>query len=208
MPLAVGTIIETVASWLSGPELAECVLHHRVKTAASGTVDEDIFAFSQAAEALFEALTEACMVPTTMLVGTQTRVLPGFAGSGMITSSFSEQVGGVSGEDAGAQECALVTKYTATTTRRGRGRMYIPFVPESFINSGKITTDARTLYEDNFRPLLSDLLEFGSGGDAYAGVYSRTAAEFYPMTFAVLRPVTVTQKRRVNHRQPFAAPPV
>lgn len=205
MGMTPGIIIETVASWLDGPELAECVFHHKVDDGGSGTQEEELHAMAQEVESLLETLTETCMTTTTAFVGTQSRVLPPGLGHGYTRSTFSAQLGEVTGECVGAQECALVAKYTAETTRQGRGRMCIPFVPESFINSGKITVAARTIYETAFRPLLSDKLESGGGASAWAGVYSRTSTQFFTMTFAELRPVTTTQRKRVNRKQPFAA---
>lgn len=205
MSLAAGSIFESVASWLDGPELAECVLHHKIVTAPSGDNNVALDAFTDQIEQDWENVTETCMCASTKLVGVQVRILPPSVGSGFTYSEFSAAVGEVSGENVGAQECAIFSKYTEELSRQGRGRVYLPFVPESFVNSGCLTMAAKGYYEAAMAPLLLENIDFGAGGVAKPGVWSRVGNTFHNMAFAPLRSVTVTQRRRVKRKQPFAA---
>lgn len=206
MPLSVGTVLEVVPSWLDGPELAESVLHYKVKTASSNDVEQDITNIAGAIAALCEALTESCMCTTTLFVGSSGRVIPPSTGAGRIFTAFRTVVGTVSGEVCGAQIAALCSKYTTGITRSHRGRLYVPFVPESSVESGRITDAARTVYLSKLYPLLLNDVSFAGGGVLDPVLYSKTLAAAFEITEAVLRPVVCTQRRRVVHKQPFGLP--
>lgn len=203
MPLAVGAVIECVASWYDGPELAEIIFHHKVTESPSEDSPQAVSAFATAAQNQLEDLTETCMTPTTILVGCSCRVLGTGSGAGQIHSVFSAVVGEVTGPVSGAQSCVLLSKYTNTVSKSGRGRAFIPFVPQSFHESGQLTNDARTLYLAALYPLFLNGIDFGSGGESDPVVYSRKDSTGRKIEEAVLRPVLCTQRRRVIHKQPF-----
>lgn len=204
MGIPVGGIVEVVPSWLDGPELAEAVLHYKIKTESSNDPEQDLTNLASAVNALVGELTETCMTTTSQLVGCSARVLPPTAGAGRIYTYFGTVTGAVSSEVSGAQIAALVSKYTTGYERTDRGRMYVPFVPESFVISGQITDDGRTAYLAALYPFLLNDVSFSGGGVLEPVVYSRKLGTAKDVTDVILRPVVCTQRRRVFHRQPFS----
>ena len=207
MPLQDNSIVETVFTWVDGREVAECVVHHYVDEPGTATPPEALGDIVAKLMGFGEDATQYCMCDTTGFVGCSSRILPGFTHSGRIISAFASQNGTVSGENVGAQEAVVMTKYTDTSTRSGRGRVFIPFVPESFVNSGCVTTEAKTTLETYWDKIILDSFSFEGGGTCKPCVYSRALNTKYAVTSAVTRPVTCTQKRRVVRLQTFAPPP-
>ena len=212
MTVAQNDVFEVVIELQDEAERALVVRHYRVESVTE--TDEEAFLAS-----LTGHIISTCQISVLP-------VLPGTASFTCVTAQritpnptriatgfFPSNSGGVAGGSAPAQSCYLMSIYTARNDRRGRGRMYFPFPPDSFHGSGRIFDSQKLNVDNALNTLVSDDLVLPSGnGTLKPGVWSRgnpaaqppVAAEFNDSVQTILRPVLASQKRRVNHHQSFA----
>jgi hypothetical protein len=203
MASAVGDIWETAIALRDGAEVGEVVVHHKVKTVTdTDTQDVAEAHLSAIAEAVQEILTVANRNVTVCYVISTHRVA-GPSGTTRYFTRFLGMTGGLeSGSSMPAQTAVLVSKYSDTNTRSGRGRMYWPFINSTLVNSGQINNSALLTLDGKFELLLLEDMVNGGGNTMEPVVYSRTDTLGRVITDIVVRPVLAMQKRRVVYNQP------
>ena len=100
--------------------------------------------------------------------------------------------GQVAEDSCPPQAAALVSHYTAFPGRSGRGRSYIPGIPQSHVNSGTWIASFHAAFESAFGFFSIAM----TGADLPLVVYSRTLAVGNVTTYSMLRNVLQTQRRR------------
>lgn len=82
--------------------------------------------------------------------------------------------------------CLVVTLYTNTLTKRGRGRMFISGIPDTFINQGRLNNADATVFV-TFLDLLLSAIQGGAGATFHAAIWSATAGSAQEITSHQLR---------------------
>lgn len=110
-----------------------------------------------------------------------------FTGGGAVT-------GLVAGDELPSYAAVLIQKRTGAAGRPGRGRWYIPFVPELLTNEGIIEPGSVAAYDDLG---IAYFLEHTEGGvTATPAHYSPTDDVLYPILSVQVVSVLATQRRR------------
>lgn len=83
-----------------------------------------------------------------------------------ITSSNASVEGTVSGGEVLPEECSVIfRRYTGQQERNRRGRIFLPFVPETFQNNGRINATGQTAYQALAADLKSQVAGDSIDGD-------------------------------------------
>jgi len=90
---------------------------------------------------------------------------------------------------------AVGTLYTATISARGRGRIHMAGVPRTFAEGGRINNADAATYVTFLDTFLANI-QGGAGATFRPGVWSATAAAFYPITDHQLRSQLRTLRSR------------
>lgn len=115
-------------------------------------------------------------------------------------NNANAQVGQVLGDSCPDYVAAVIRKKTARGGRTGRGRWFMPCVPEAFTNTSALTPGAVTSYG-----LLADTYvdTYVAGGVTFvAAHWSPTDLVFEPLTGYLVAPLLQTQRGRLL-RPPF-----
>jgi len=90
--------------------------------------------------------------------------------------------GQINGDHLPAQDAVVIQKGANASGRPGRGRWFIPLVPEAQTVGNQLTSGGVTAY-DTFRGVLEQLIAL-PGGDTWGlGHYSRKNVSIIPVTF-------------------------
>lgn len=199
--MAANDVWELIASFADGRELGECVFHQKLGTEVTTGANETAEALLAKFDTILAELATAIMTDTTYLIATAAHRVKGANGTTRYYTHYPNAVGGITSEHVGAQRALLVSKYTATNTRSGRGRSYIPFLSSTLETSGRIdSSDMITI-----SAACDDLFEVENTDTENnvwkPVVYSRKLDLSYEIDDMVVRPVLCTQRRRVVHKQ-------
>jgi len=128
---------------------------------------------------------------------------PGGVPSNLVLGAAESIVGGIESEIIPSASAVLISHYTATNNRSGRGRTYLPGLPESSQNEGQIVearwgaiqTAANTAFVGEKGPFLGGDSKFryivhNGDGDTDAG---------YHIVTTIVRPNLATQRSRRAH---------
>lgn len=120
------------------------------------------------------------------------RIKPTIGGTFHLTDGSS---GSVTIDPVAPNVAALATLYSATLSRQGRGRIYIPGVGEDVINRGRITNGGSPQFVA-FLDLLLGTIQAGTGATFVCGVYSKIGNTFSQFTSHELRARLATLRSR------------
>jgi len=119
----------------------------------------------------------------------------------VLTTSAGD--GGFEGEPLPRQVAGLIKVTTDEASRHGRGRMYVPFPPESANTNTGVPSGAYIDALNNLALKLDDLMVVGGGGNTVTlqpVLYNRATNAVIPVTSAGAAPVWATQRRRADVR--------
>jgi hypothetical protein len=121
---------------------------------------------------------------------------------------YSAQAPSILGEAVAAQSAMLFSMYPAPGAEIKSGRNYIPFLFRDQAKEGQILQASVGDLEVSFGSWLLEMLLI-TEGDLKPVLY-RYATDILPAVIVdiaemVLRPVLASQRRRVQHHQPFSA---
>lgn len=102
--------------------------------------------------------------------------------------------GTVSIDTAPPQVCMLATLYSETQGKQGRGRIYIPAVPDTWLTGGTLIVSHGATYVAFLNALMA-VIQAGSGATFQAGVYHE-GGTFHDFTSHKLRSWSHTMRSR------------
>lgn len=124
------------------------------------------------------------------------RVKPSIAGTYVHPISGSGQV---TEDTLPPNNSVLATLYTTNLTRAGRGRIFMPGVPDTFQNRGRLVVAGADLYVDFLAALLLPV-QAGLGATFQAGVCNPPDGDFHDYTSHELRSrVNTLRSRRMEN---------
>lgn len=117
-------------------------------------------------------------------------------------------VGGVSGSDILPEEDAvLLRRRTGLAGRSKRGRVFLPYVPETFQASGTLTQAARTAYS-TFGGLMMSTLSTGTGQDFEPCTVDFKNGALLPLVAVEYVSTTVSRRDRRHPKRLFSYPAI
>lgn len=189
--------------WIrSGPEIACVTTHWGLTNEVEPAVNLTGAALSNAVGARYSSILELVSTASAELVCCESkRVDP--TGSPLFPFFFVAETGAVAGQEGPAQAAILVSKYSGTVSASGRGRMYLPFIAEAIMSSGRLLDDVEPTITAGLDTFFSPLTD-QADNEWNAVIYSKKLAAAFGLNYYVLRPVIATQRRRVDWRQTFS----
>jgi len=200
--MAIGDVYEAQISYQLGSQPILNVIHLEETTAE--TVADPAFGVNTAIYTMLSDTLLDLLSDDARIIGVYTRRIaptPG-APSQLVfgTAEFPVLDGTVVSQRIPSQAAALWSFYTILNTRRGRGRIYIPGIPETHQNDGQMTLAAYGLHV-----IAAGLWVTGPWVPAapYVGewtlaVWSRLALDSNQVLSANVRPNLATQRSRRN----------
>lgn len=180
-----------VMSGTTPGETWSCTLH----TTGAGSLASAQTAFSGAVSAFWTG--ELDSIVTTDVVVTEVSTASLDPATGKQLSRLIDDVslpGVATGEMLPFQCASGVSWRTATATRSGRGRMYLPPLAVSVLDTGRLSTSAVSTISDAVGQLTDSL----DGGGLVLVLLNRTTLVTTPVTSQDVGNVIDTQRRRRN----------
>lgn len=106
------------------------------------------------------------------------RVSPSAGGPIMLTVN---EAGSVAQDSLPPNNCVVISYYSNTLTKRGRGRQYYPGVPKTHNQDGLLPASVESLYNAVGTAMTGTITQGGGVWDI--GVWSRTGSSFAKFTF-------------------------
>lgn len=207
MTNAVGDIWECVAEFGLGSERGSMVFHREVTDVSdtSEIVMGDGIVTSLLTDA--QATVADHMGTDAFLVCTTARRVP----PAEITRTFvnyGTQALSILAKAVAAQSSVLLSMYPEPGGAIKNGRNYMPFLENIQQDAGQILAAGKAALEDSLNTWLLDVMTLTAGN--LKAVLYRYATDIDPAVIveiaeSVLRPVLASQRRRVQHHQPFGA---
>lgn len=201
--MSVGDIYKVEVFYNIGSEITMNVMHWKEVTTSTDPIPAETVAlmvhgiwaaryasllFSQEASVTLivsRRIKPTAGVPSYLIVGTA--IAPAIAGSGV-------------GDPLPSTSAALLSFYTDTHTRRGRGRMFLPGVASGTQNDGQFLAANLALLEAFGGEFENDHVAVGAGTGAWhAVVYSRILGTGQEIVQTVPHSNLATQRSRRNH---------
>jgi hypothetical protein len=202
--MAVNDVWETIATWVHDREQAECVFHHLLSAENQNNTNETAAGLLAELTTHLTDVTNDTMTADTHLVAIATHRVKGAAGTSRYFTSFPVSViGSVTADHVGGIDAVLISKYTATNTRQGRGRMYLPFVSETYVGDGKIKSASLSDLETAVEKILLTIQTDAENNEWTPAVFSKVGNAAAAIEEIVVRPVLVTQRRRSVRKQGY-----
>jgi hypothetical protein len=157
--MAIGDVYELSVQVPVKGEHTFCVLHYRESVACNEAIPakELAVAFRAAAEtAWLDVLSDQAAIACLYV----RRISPS---AGVAWTEIVNEVGNEAGEPIPTTSAALLTQYSATASRRGRGRNYIAGIPENFQDGGLLEDAAIALLQALATELLGPITAATSG---------------------------------------------
>ena len=210
MTIQTGQIVESAFEWSNGPEKGMMCRHYVITDAnetneeafMEGMVDEittlceAITSAISADETVFNCATLQRLKTLIPVAGAATRIFYKF-GLGIPVSANAPA--------KGAQQSAVVSLYPASGSNPKQGRNFFPFLRGDFTEEGQIKNANQATIHNELDKITMDPIVASSIGTLAPVIYSKATELYADILSSVLRPVLATQKRRVDHHQPFRA---
>lgn len=192
MPLPSGSWVRAHLFFRIQDEEAQTTLWF--KPSASFPGGFDIKAYTTELYGVISALYGAVMSNTCVLRGGIIYVNNGsYVASKTITTSVT---GTVVQDSLPGQDAAVVRLHTATGGRKGRGRLFLPGVPETFATESRINATGVTAYEAFIAGLMAMPTQEDLSPSIDWQMFSRTDSTLRPVTYADLNPILCHQRGR------------
>lgn len=203
--MAMFDIWESVLTFIEGREQAEIVIHHKLEAENEADLEDTAIALLTAVTSKANDIMEELNPTTVQMAVATTHRIKGTAGTSRYFTLFPGATGGVSSDSVGAQLAAVFSKYTDNNSPTERGRTFWPFIARSIQNSGQIGLTVALSVQSDLDALYKDGFSDGQTNSWNGCIWSRKDQTGYEITQVVLRPVLALQRRRVQHKQPFAS---
>lgn len=198
--LEVNQVLEAKLYAQSSGQYSVNTRHYRV-TAIAGTGETDVNAAARIETELAPAF-KACLNENANYLGLSLQIIRTIRRPKAVVTAGSGP-GLIEGDALPRQVCGLITVLTDTASRNGRGRMYVPFPPESR-NLATAVPNAEYLGElDSLAIKLDNVLVVGGGGNTASiqpVLYNRVTQAVIPVTGVRVAALWATQRRRSDIR--------
>jgi len=204
--LEVTDVVELKFYARSEGQYSQNVRHYRVTT-LTGTSATDQEAASDFA-GMFPGALRACMCEDASYLGLSTQIIKNTRRP-RILDVTGAAVGTFAGEQLPRQVAGLIRLGSEVASRSGRGRMYVPFPPETANQPNGVPSGAyRALLGDLAALLKTTVVVNGAAGTATLQpiLYNRVTNGRIAITVAVDASVWATQRRRSDVRGGDAPP--
>lgn len=193
--MALNDILQaTIRSNVGGEKIANVI--HFKQTSADGALPQNEDLVAAIIEDLVPALADVMSSDGEIVDAIARRVSPAVGGS--YVGPINE-AGTVAQDTSPTQSCAVATLYSDTLTRKGRGRIHIGAVPDTFITNGCLTNASSATYV-SFLALLLAAIQGGTGATFQAGVFNPDDLTFHAYTAHQLRSTVRTlRSRRISN---------
>ena len=190
--MAVGDVYELVQSYRVRGEYCQNILHYREKTAETDPVPARELATAWHAVIVPELV--ALLSDEVQLACVYVRRIS--PSPGIAFTVLQTDPGEVASEAVPTTSAILMTWYTATFTKQGRGRNYWPGLPESSQNSGSLAAAELTAWNDLQTLMFDDLNAPVGPGVWELAVWSALATTAHLVTAGVVRTNLATMRSR------------
>lgn len=198
--MAVNDVYELVQSYRVRGEWCENVFHYKEKTAETDPIPAENLALGW--DTTIKPLLVALLSDEVIFACVYARRIaptPGIAFTVLQTDA-----GAVASEAIPTTSAPIITWYTNTISRRGRGRNYFPGLPESMQNSGSLTAAALTDWQGHADDMEIDLAAGGGGTGVWElAVWSELAATAQIVVAGIARSNLASMRSR--RQKPGAA---
>lgn len=206
--LTLDNIVEAAYTMYFRSQLGINVCHYRVANVTASPTDQDA---ANALDAIAAPLYQQLLPQAVTYHGVRLRVAKVLPAPMAVTTSLLAGPGTIASDVMSLQTCGMVTKRTVLAGRAYRGRMYIPFPPETRndptgVPSAAYVADLATLAT---AICLSVTPVAGGGGtcDLIPVLYHRGTASSTDLSTIVARRKWATQRRRSDYGKPNLIPP-
>jgi hypothetical protein len=103
--------------------------------------------------------------------------------------------GAISSDTSPSNNSVIATLYSATISRAGRGRIFIPGVPDNKVSDGRLLNASAAIYVTFLDLLLANISDSG-GATFRAGIWAPGASTFKPIIQHQVRAVLTTLRSR------------
>lgn len=198
---AIGDVWELSTEFESNGEKAMCVYHLKVTTPVSGSDESMGTSIVVEANSIWQGYRTTYLGDDAQIVCHGARKITPNEYRQLI--EFDGNSGGSVSPAVPAQCAVIVSKYTAESGPRGRGRAFVPFLAQEFHESGQILDSAKNGLLTALESVFNSTWSLLSGDELEPVLWSRVDMAAKVIDALVLRPVLGNQRRRVDPHQGF-----